>query len=536
MIGTQEYFRLKNQDYDSLINISGRQRILSQKIALLKILNNPKLKKNLDLFESSQFFLYSTASAHIKKYYDKELTKAFIDYISLINIQTSKKEIILKESELILGKLNRAVQLFENESNYHEKQLFYSNIFFVFIITVSIIIIYFKLLNKQRLKIINYLTSYSSEKQKAIEASNAKTLFLANMSHELRTPLNGVINLGISLKETNLNEKQIHYVNTIINAGKVLSNIINDILDFSKLESSNISTVKQNLSVPELVFEVESLLLPKAIEKKLSFKYENDPSTPEYIISDPLRLKQILINLINNAIKFTKSGGVIIKSFSKNDRIIFEIIDTGIGIKDEDIKSIFDNFTQVENTYVKSQEGTGLGLSITKKIVMAFGGSISVDSQFEKGTTVRVELPLIIGSKIINKDLPSEPTPIKALPISLQKILVAEDNKINQIVIKDLLTKLKLNFDIANNGLEAIDLFKTNQYDLILMDISMPLMNGFDTTAAIREINKNVPIFCLSANVFEDDKKKALENGMNEFLKKPINREEFILLLNKYLP
>jgi len=532
MVSTQEYLRVLNSDTDTLINISGRQRMLSQKLALQKAQNNSDISKTLDLFISSQVLLKKEATPEILRFYNEVLNKTFDNYLDLIKSSSSIENTITLESEKVLKQLDMVVKLFEKKSNQNQDYIFYSDVFFIILMFFTVLILYFKYLKRQRLQTIKTLEEYSKEKMKAYDASKSKSLFLANMSHEIRTPLNGIIALGSSLDETKLDEKQRQYLQTILTASGLLSDIVNDILDFSKYESNEIQIKEKDFSIVSLLNETESILLPKALEKNLYLKFSNDEKVPTYIVSDPLRIRQLLINIINNAIKFTKSGGVTLTASYEDGNINIEIRDTGIGILEKDIANIFEDFTQVENTYVKTQEGNGLGLAISNKIVKSLNGELKVTSTVNEGSCFRISIPVTIPKQ--NTVQPSKPISKQAYSGNIINILVAEDNKINQFVIKDLLKKLSFTYDIAENGQEAVDFASKNKYDLILMDISMPLMNGFDATKEIRTFNKEIPIFCLSANIFEEDQEKSLEYGMNEFIEKPLNKEKLIEMLNKY--
>lgn len=533
MFTSQIFLQVLNSNSDSLINIAGRQRMLSQKLALHKITDNKKLSETLQTFTKSQNYLDVETKGEIKKYYTQVVSADFLAYVMTLRSDHVSLNTINQKSENILKKLDHGVQLLERRSNKNELYILYLNVFFIVLMIVALLILYFNILKKHRLEIINNLKSYANEKMKANESTRAKSQFLANMSHELRTPLNGIIGIGELLKDTDLSRQQQNYLKTLVSASVGLKDIINQILDFSKLEMSNVAIVKKKFSLVKLVDEVQSILHPKVSSKGLFIKSEKDKSIPEYVVSDPLRIKQVLLNIVNNAIKFTEGGGVTIKLFSDDTGVTFEVIDTGIGIAPDNLKLIFEDFTQVENTYIKSQEGTGLGLAISKKIVEALGGSISVTSELGRGASFTFTLPVEIEKESISP-LMIEDLETVELSSHVGKVLVAEDNKINQIVIKGLLSRLKIDFDFANNGQEAVEMFKLNNYDLVLMDISMPILDGFEAAAKIRTFDEKVPIFCISANVFEDDQKKAMDAGMNEFLEKPISRNRLTECLNKY--
>ncbi len=533
LIGTQQYMNSLKSDYDSLINISGRQRMLSQKLAYLKTINSKpvEFKTSLNLFKFSHERLNESASHEIKLFYQNQVNPIFNKYISIITSPETSHEIIFTDSQKVLKILNEAVTLFEKESNTYEQ---WSNIFNMALSIIGFIllaILYFKILLPQKESMLHGLKGYYYEKQKADESSRIKSAFIANMTHELRTPMNGVIGFSQLLKETQLNPEQESYLGNLDKASHALLEIINDILDFSKLESGNIVINSVNVNHQEITHEIVSILHPIAIQKNIEIKYIIDENLPSYVLIDPLRLKQILINLINNAIKFTKEGNVTLHIKEQGDFILFEVSDTGIGIPPEQVNLIFQEFQQIENTYVKTQEGTGLGLSLVKKFVDLMDGYIEVDSEVGKGSKFSVFLPLIRGEEPKNKAVIKE----GELNIKVEKILVVEDNKMNQLVIGSLLKKLEVPYEFADNGKEAVKICKNNTFDLILMDISMPILNGFDATKAIRKFDEKTPIICLSANVFSNDREKAIYAGMNDFLEKPIKKEKLVHYLNKYL-
>lgn len=535
LIGSQEFFYLQSDNFDTLINISGRQRMLSQRLALLKLNSDPEFEKNFTLFTESQTYLFEHAKGKVLTYYNQTLNESFKNYTQDLKNDSIDADSLLVEAKKILGQLNNAVSLFEEVSNESEEKITYSNFLFTFIFLILLYLLYNKLLKPQRKEVIKALQDFEGEKIKAEAATKAKTLFFGNVSHELRTPLNAVLNFTSSLKETSLTDKQQEYISHIQYAGTHLLDIINDILDLTEIETTEFKIKQKSFDLRHHIEETSGLLKSIAMKKNLDFIVNIDPTTPKIIKSAPIRIKQLLTNLINNAIKFTETGSITLNVKMQSKKIIFEVIDTGVGIPEEQLNQIFESFKRVDDFYVKSQEGTGLGLAISKKIVTSLDGEVEVKSTPQKGTTFRISIPYIAGfEEEVEKSIDSVINDYPSFRKQINNVLVAEDNKMNQFVFKDLLNKIGIKHEIVENGQAAIIQAQEINYDLILMDISMPVMNGFDATKEIRKFNKEIPIFCISANAFEEDKLKAKECGMNEFLVKPIKREALIELLSKY--
>jgi len=378
-----------------------------------------------------------------------------------------------------------------------------------------------------------------SEK-KVREIAMIKENFMTNMSHEIRTPLNAILGFTNLLKVRKLDEPSTEFVNSIQKAGENLLTIINDILDLSKIEAGMVRIEANPFSVRGLLHSSQTLFSEKVKEKKLVLQGEISPAVPDTLIGDATRLTQILVNLIGNALKFTEKGGIIISVDNKQSdnntiQLEFTITDTGIGIEASKLSSIFDRFHQAEDSITRKYGGTGLGLSIVKDLVILQGGDISVESQPGKGTTFRFFIPYTIASKQVPVPETVDISQFKITANRSVKILVVDDNDMNRSLMQHLLTEWDLSFDMASNGTEAIDYLKKNRYDLILMDIQMPEMDGYTATHLIRrELQLDVPIVAMTAHALAGEREKCLSNGMNEYISKPINEKELYQLISRF--
>jgi signal transduction histidine kinase/CheY-like chemotaxis protein len=380
----------------------------------------------------------------------------------------------------------------------------------------------------------------------ALVASEVKSEFLANMSHEIRTPMNGVIGMVNLLLDADLTPSQREFAKTIKISADALLSIINDILDFSKIEAGKMTFEKISFDLTQTVKNINELMTPQAEGKGLSLSHSIRQDTCTYLAGDPTRLRQILLNLLSNAIKFTQQGKISLEIAPISEtgdevELSFSVQDTGIGMSEEAQKKIFQSFMQADNSTTRKFGGTGLGLAICRKLVELMGGTIKVTSDLGKGSNFSFTLPFAKQ----NSDAvpqPAHKTQTIAFPILPEgfRLLLTEDNKVNQMVAKQVLKKLGYTTDIASNGLEAVEAWQRNKYDIILMDCHMPEMDGYQATRKIRELEaeqniKPTQIIAMTASAMTGDREFCLAAGMNDYTTKPIDRHALGAALKKAL-
>ena len=378
-------------------------------------------------------------------------------------------------------------------------------------------------------------------KKLADENAIMKEQFMANMSHEIRTPMNSILGFTDLLEKTTLNKTQIDYLMAVKTSGSNLLNIINDILDFSKIEAGKLNIEKISFNIIDLLDSLKVMFATKAAEKGIQFNVVIDEKTPAYVFGDPTRLLQILINLTNNAIKFTQQGSVRVSCEIKSIehdivQFVFKVKDSGIGIPDDKIAGIFERFNQGNTETTRKYGGNGLGLAIVKQLVEIQNGDISLKSKEGIGSEflVKMSYPISYENKIIAAD--SANKSLKIMSDKPMHILLAEDHILNQKLAVAYLEGFGLHVDLAENGEEAIHKLKTKHYDLILMDIQMPVLDGYHASKKIREdINSTIPIIAMTAHTMPNEKEKCLSFGMNDYLSKPFKEVELFNMVNQYL-
>ena len=361
-------------------------------------------------------------------------------------------------------------------------------------------------------------------------SDKAKSEFLAIMSHELRTPLNGIMgSLQLLMNDKELNDSQDSFLKVAYSSSQNLLHSLNTILDYSRLKSGLFDIDENKFKLRVLLNEIDELTAKRALNKGLDFSINYQGLEDKVLISDSYRIKQVLLNIIDNAIKFTNKGSITVKiemeEIDKNSSYCrFIIKDTGCGIQQNNLDKIFKGFEQLDSSTTRAEGGFGLGLSISLHIAEILDGTIIINSEPGKGSEIIFVLPLKVAQ--------SEKTKVSFENVS--KILVVEDNVINQKVLCKMLSKLGIETEIAVNGKIGVKMHSENSYDLIFMDLMMPEMNGFEAAREIRKKDKDIPIITVSANNSIDDVKKSRECGMNDFISKPISKDRLIKLTRKY--
>ncbi|HEX2535386.1 MAG TPA: ATP-binding protein [Chitinophagaceae bacterium] len=403
---------------------------------------------------------------------------------------------------------------------------------------VLVIIAFWFIINQSReqARMITYL---NQSERRIKEASNMKEQFMANMSHEIRTPMNAIIGFSNLLRRTPLNSEQWQFVQNIHSASENLLALVNDILDLSKIEAGMMQLEEVRFSIRSLVSSVGAMFLEKVKEKAVDLQVQVDPNVPDILSGDAVRLTQVLVNLLSNAIKFTEEGRVEVAVHLRSEteervRIRIEVRDTGIGIPADKQAAIFERFQQAELTTTRRYGGTGLGLSIVKQLVEMQHGTIHLNSTPGKGSTFTVELEYGIpdADEMLNAALASEAEPVVLNRI---RVLVAEDNVMNQQLVRHLMQSWGIDFTIVSNGQDAVDAVRSGEYSIVLMDMQMPVMDGYTATGVIRnELHSDIPIIAMTAHAMVGEKEKCIEMGMNDYVSKPIKEEVLYNIIARF--
>ena len=597
------------QEKDSyLINFSGRQRMLSQKItkqvlgisnlannqvdfekerrALIKTLNDWS-EKHFGLIHRSPTFRLEGENSNqvillfdsIQPYFEEMMigTQKVAFASDLQGIQEGTQT-VLENEPYFLQIMDNIVDQYDLEANQKLTTLRWTEIgvgIFTFIVILLELILIFNpliknlvgknetlnnqlkelkeknkeiidkksVISKQKEELENQAEALLQAKRHAEAIALAKANFLSSMSHEIRTPLNGIIGITNILLEEDPTPNQLEQLNTLKFSTQNLVGIINDILDYSKIEAGKLALDKAPFNLTETVKELHKSLTPLAKNKALQFKLTLDPELPEMVIGDNVRLNQILTNLIGNGIKFTSKGSVsvelrLLQKEKKRALIYFAVEDTGIGISEDKQQLIFESFEQVDANMTRTYGGTGLGLAITKKLLELHGSQINVKSTPQKGSKFFFTIEYKIGQKAPKKELAT--SSIRSYSFKgAKKVLLVDDNLLNLLVAKRFLKYWDLEYDIAQTGKEAIDLIRKEDYSLVLMDLQMPVMDGFEAVERVRSWKQtkyqSLPIIALSASAIAELRDKSLEVGMNDFLTKPYQPKDLYQVLHKFL-
>ncbi|MCA9537724.1 MAG: response regulator [Myxococcales bacterium] len=370
-------------------------------------------------------------------------------------------------------------------------------------------------------------------REQAQEANRTKTRFLANMSHEIRTPMNGVLNMLDLLRDGPLSEGQRRSVDVAYRSAQALLHLLNDIVDLAKVEAGALALEARPFSLHRSVREVIEFFALSASGKGLRLSFEPGEDAPDGLIGDAFRLRQVLINLVGNAIKFTTKGGIRVRvSSNARGETVLKVVDSGIGIASDQVERIFDPFTQADASSTRRHGGTGLGLAISRQLVEQMGGTLRAESALGTGSTFIVTLPLPRVDEVPEP----ETTLVTRTVFPGARVLVVEDNPVNRMVAEKLLARLQVNIESAVDGRQGIDAALAGHFDLVLMDCQMPEVDGYEATRHLREVGYTRPIVALTANAMEGDRERCLDAGMDDFLAKPLRKDALLAALDRWLP
>ena len=509
IIDANNYIKLKIESYK-----------IESYIALKE--NNYNLaEENMAIYEQKNDSLYQVFLSAISKGIDSEGDAGYYSEI----IDKQQTDLDKQRRSINFGKMTTGLSI-------------------ALIVILSLLTLSLYKNNNLRAKANDLLQDKNNElqlaKEKAEKASLAKAQFLSTITHELRTPLYAVTGLTHLLLEENPKPDQKEHLNSLKFSGEYLLSLINNILDLNKLEANKVEIEKTSFDLKKRLNDVLIALKKTADDKKNHLHLEYDETIPNKLSGDPLKLSQILINLIGNSLKFTQNGDVFIrikKMKEINNRVLlhFEIEDNGVGISKKKQKSIFESFSQASLQINRKFGGTGLGLAIVKNLLELMGSKIQLESQLGKGSKFWFDINFAVSEEYSETKDTRSVNEIDLASLANKKVLVVEDNKINQMITKKILEKNKMVCDVADNGMDAIKLVKENEYDIILMDIHMPGISGIEATQDIRKFNKGLPIIALTAVTIDENLDDFYRAGFNEIIPKPFKTEEFFEKIYKTL-
>lgn len=522
--GLYDSIRSLKEEMNTLRNLGGTNKKKKQ-FDLLSDLVSQKIEYDNLLLSA----YYAKRDSVLKNVFNANTGKQLNDSIYATGMQ------LQVELEQNLQATISQNSLFTDKTRYYGKMLS--------LVALASIVVLGSFIILRVLKQVILIKELEAAEKSAVKSARIKEQFLANMSHEIRTPINAVIGFTGLLNKTQLEPEQKKYVGHIQQSSSNLLTIINDILDISKIQANKLRIVDKPFDLHETCKGLTSILQFKMEEKKLQFKLNIDPSVPQRLIGDGDRLNQILTNLLNNATKFTQQGEIelaikTVKRLYNNVDIQFVVTDTGIGIPANKLDQIFERFEQVDTDMTRAYGGTGLGLSIVKSLVTQMNGKIDVKSEFGKGSSFIVTLPYkeMELTSIEASAGASEKSKNSKLAFDRFRLLVAEDNQMNQMLLHHILDQWHVDYEMMDDGEKVIAKLKEEKFDLVLMDIQMPVMDGYTTARLIRdELKSNIPIIAMTAHVLVGEKEKCINAGMDDYLPKPIDEQFLFEILKKYL-